>query len=124
MKPMTDKAIIEKHDTSVRHRARIELKLVNALIRRAKEFKYDFFIYEEDTIDSLVATSPKEFKTELFNLDDATLIVIREDNIQMGWIKLVFGNDGYDLISDYTTNLEDFLKPINEYADKLEERGY
>lgn len=38
---------------------------------------------------------------------------------RVGWIRLVYGNDGYDVISDYTTNLEEVLKPINDYADTL-----
>jgi hypothetical protein len=29
------------------------------------------------------------------------------------------GNNGWDVISDYTVNLEKVLKPINEYADSL-----
>ena len=36
-----------------------------------------------------------------------------------GWVYLVYGNDGYDTISDYTVNLEDVLKPVNEYANSL-----
>ena len=39
---------------------------------------------------------------------------------QFGWVYLVYGNDGYDVIADYTTNLEPLLKPVNEYADKQE----
>jgi hypothetical protein len=36
-----------------------------------------------------------------------------------GWIRLVYGNDGYDVISDYTVNLESVLEPVNAYADTL-----
>lgn len=37
----------------------------------------------------------------------------------IGWVRFVYGNDGWDVISDYTTNLESVLAPINEYADTL-----
>lgn len=35
----------------------------------------------------------------------------------MGWVQFVYGNDGYDVISNYTTNLEQVLKPINDWVD-------
>lgn len=38
---------------------------------------------------------------------------------RIGWVRFVYGNDGYDVVSDYTTNLEQLLKPINDYADTL-----
>lgn len=36
----------------------------------------------------------------------------------IGWVRLIYGN-GIDLISDYTTNLEDALKGVNGMWDKL-----
>ena len=55
----------------------------------------------------------------LFDLDDALLLVSRGNGGADGWVRFVFGNDGYDVISDYTTNLESVLAPINAYADTL-----
>lgn len=37
-----------------------------------------------------------------------------------GWVRFVYGNSGFDVISDYTTNLESVLAPINQYAETLE----
>lgn len=36
-----------------------------------------------------------------------------------GWVRFVYGNDGWDVINDYTTNLEDVLAPVNALADSL-----
>ena len=36
------------------------------------------------------------------------------------WVYFVFGNDGWDTISDYTVGLEKLLEPINEFAQKFE----
>lgn len=67
-------------------------------------------------IDSNATT---EFIQNLFNLDDAILCVygsydsyLKDD--PCGWIRLVFGNDGHNLISDYSTSLETFPKPVHE----------
>ncbi len=36
------------------------------------------------------------------------------------WVRFVYGNDGWDVISDYTTNLESILAPVNQYAESLD----
>lgn len=33
----------------------------------------------------------------------------------IAWVYFVYGNDGYDVISDYTTNLDPALKPVFDY---------
>lgn len=38
----------------------------------------------------------------------------------IGWVSFVYGNDGYDVMSDYTTNLEDHLKKTQALANKIE----
>ncbi len=57
---------------------------------------------------------------ELFNLDDAH-IWVHDGEKQLGWIRIIFGNSGWDCISDYRTSLDDFLKPINDMAEKFDE---
>lgn len=60
---------------------------------------------------------------ELMQVDDEFLGVfyphITVDTRPDAWVRFVYGNDGWDVISDYTTNLELVLAPINEYADSL-----
>jgi hypothetical protein len=34
------------------------------------------------------------------------------------WVRFVYGNDGYDVISDYTTSLEAVLAPINDWCSE------
>lgn len=62
----------------------------------------------------------------MFQTDDEWLMAFKveraleeDDKRPDAWVRFVYGNDGYDVISDYTTNLEATLKPINEYADTL-----
>lgn len=54
----------------------------------------------------------------MFQFDDCFLEV---SGTQHGWVRFVFGNDGYDVISDYTINLEGILKDANALADRIEE---
>lgn len=60
----------------------------------------------------------------LMDLDDAYLQVYAKDPCGnwyggFGWVRFVYGNDGWDCINDYTTNLESVLAPVNAYADSL-----
>ncbi len=35
------------------------------------------------------------------------------------WVRFVYGNDGYDVVNDYTTGLEAVMAPINAYSDSM-----
>jgi len=48
----------------------------------------------------------------VFNLDEAFA-----ETASGGWVRFVFGNQ-WDLICDYTLNLEDALAPVNEWIDR------
>lgn len=106
-----DRKILTNHDPSVRTRALLELEVVHGIIDAAAKRGFHFRVEGEK-----LTTSPEELIWQLFDLDDATLLVFDEGSKEIGWISLVFGNDGYDLISDYSTNLESFLAPVNEMA--------
>lgn len=45
--------------------------------------------------------------------------IVPDDNRPDAWVRFVYGNDGYDVISDYSMNIDTFLKPVNDYADTL-----
>lgn len=56
--------------------------------------------------------------------DDEYLMVFSKpepetEYLNRGWVRFVYGNDGWDVISDYTTNLEGVLKPVLDYADSI-----
>ena len=50
----------------------------------------------------------------MFSTDEDRLYVSSgpESGISHGWILFIYGNDGFDVVSDYTTNLESILAPI------------
>lgn len=67
----------------------------------------------QTVLDALMTTDEEHLG--VFDAEEATgqLRVARP----FGWVYLVYGNDGWDVISDYTVNLEDVLKSVNDYAD-------
>jgi hypothetical protein len=60
--------------------------------------------------------------SEMMAVDDEFLGAyswVAGHGVAKGWVRFVYGNSGWDVVSDYTTNLEAVLAPINEYADTL-----
>lgn len=79
----------------------------------------------EERCPATPTTVLAELLPELMETDDEFLCAYRVDRSQdtpEGWVRFVYGNDGYDVISDYTTNLETFLAPVNAFADEMDPR--
>jgi hypothetical protein len=60
----------------------------------------------------------------LFDLDEARLLLFMPtaqtvNDLVHGWVIFVFGNDGWDVISDYTTGIELFLQDINKVSVEI-----
>lgn len=56
----------------------------------------------------------------MFATDDEYLHVYRVDKTYLGRVWLVYGNDGWDVISDYTVNLEHIMEGANKLSDKYQ----
>ena len=59
----------------------------------------------------------------MFTTDEDKLLFYKQEDIGTvnalyGWVFFVYGNDGYDVVNDYTINLESVMKEANELADK------
>lgn len=61
--------------------------------------------YEPDLLPE-PSTKAKQVLDAMFSTDDEHLAVYK-DGKRVGWVWFVYGNDGYDVISDYTCNLDD-----------------
>jgi hypothetical protein len=70
-----------------------------------------------DGIELADSSDPSAIVAAMFATDEDYLTVRRPESDPphygpLGWIRFVYGNDGFDVISDYTTNLESILSPI------------
>jgi len=101
-------------------RQMIEKKIFSRVVKTALEKGYTLSLF--DTEDYPVKESSKytEIMKEFYATDEEYLI-LHDKGKKVGWIWFIYGNDGYDVISDYTANeiTEDVIKPANELADKL-----
>jgi hypothetical protein len=114
----------------IKMRQEVERKIVGALVRRLLKEKFRLTVSAERgyDIDELLLGSV-DYKTIMdraFDLDDCHIFVHAADGelvddgrlVAEGWFYLVFGNDGYDVISDYTTGVEPYMTEANAISDK------
>lgn len=52
-----------------------------------------------------------------YTATDENVLFVQGTGDGGGWVKLVYGNGGWDVISDYTVNLEPVLEPISRWID-------
>ena len=56
---------------------------------------------------------PSAILAAMFSTDEDYLVVRSGKNASRdGWIRFIYGNSGFDVINDYTTNLESILDPV------------
>jgi len=70
---------------------------------------------EEDTL--VDSTERRTILDALFTTDEDYLIASKNGKRE-GWVRFVYGSDGWDVINDYTTNLERALKGANALAER------
>lgn len=63
--------------------------------------------------------NPQEILAAMFSTEEDYLIVHGLDGTQLGWVHFVYGNDGWDVIADHTTNLAPYLTNAEALAEKF-----
>lgn len=134
-------------DTKVAKRIRIETRIIKSAIAELLKAGYLLGVHngEETTIKR--SRDARAVLENLQTTDDDYLLVygpsaqpqrpgelctdaacpVRVDGIphahppivRIGWVRFVYGNDGWDVICDYTTNLESALESTNALADRI-----
>lgn len=116
--PLSDRMV----SPEVAQRQAIELQVVNALLTSALAHGYAVSVDNGgDEFEISDSTNREDILKVMFDTDDEYLHFSLNGK-RKGWVWLVYGEDGWDVICDYTTNLdEDVMKPVNELVDKLSE---
>jgi hypothetical protein len=73
---------------------------------------------EEITISN--STDAEAVLKAMQTTDDDYLLAYR-DGKQVGWVRFVYGNSGWDVIADYSMNLDPHLTKTNAFAEQIEE---
>jgi hypothetical protein len=115
---------------TVKMRQEVERKVVGQLVRDILKAGYRLAVSLErgyDVDEMLIgSTDYKAIMDAAFAGDEAHIFIQPTDGptlengqvISDGRVYLVFGNDGYDVISDYTVNLEPLMAGANNVSDR------
>jgi hypothetical protein len=73
---------------------------------------------------SAPTNEPKVILEALFATDEEHLYCFHPDQPRpFGFVYLVYGNDGYNVISDYSVNLESVMDGANKMADRMADQA-
>ena len=100
-------------------RMAIERRIVKRTVTDLIEAGYTLSVYDGENESAKTSTDYKLLHNALMETDEDFLNVWK-DGKRVGWVRFTYGNDGYDVISDYTISLEDALKGVNQFAETLD----
>lgn len=105
----------------VKTRQAIETRIATEFVTEA--LKAGFAISLSDCDDESIMTVDKStdkavILAAMFGTDDERLY-LTQNGKRCGWCWFVYGNDGWDVICDYTTNLEPIMPNVEALADKI-----
>lgn len=101
---------------SVKMRQEVERKIATAFVKAAIREKYEIVVdYGDGPTDLLFTT--RSVLAAMFQGDEDRLYLYKKGGTRIvGWVYFVYGNDGWDVISDYTTNLESLMGEANKIS--------
>jgi hypothetical protein len=117
--------------SNIKLRIELEKRIVGAFVRAALKAGYRLAVsldkgYDVDEM-LLGSTDIERIMEEAFAGDEAHIFIQPAEGptvengrvVSLGWVYIVLGNDGWDVISDYTVNplTEELLTESNKIAD-------
>lgn len=114
---------LSKYDAGVRVRALIEREIFRRTVAAFLAKGYHLKVNDGEDDATEVITDPAALLEASCSTDEDVLYVYTPDDLVRyeGWVHFVYGNSGWDVIGDHTTNLEEVLKPVSDYADLMAE---
>lgn len=107
-------------DSKVRMRQAVEAKIVKAVVKEALRHGYSLRVDDGERLHVITKTAQTALDA-LMETDEDTLFLYRGSQ-RVGWVRFVYGNDGWDVISDYSANPETelVLIPANKISKRYE----
>jgi len=106
---------------NIKTRQNIERRIAKASAQGLIDAGYSVSVFDGEEVAQAPTKDINKIMAALFSTDEDWLFAHDGDR-RVGYVMLVYGNDGWDVMADYNTNLETALAAANELADKLEEQ--
>lgn len=123
---MTDaftKALQTITDPQVRKRIELERQMAGALVDACLARDLMISVYEGEDWAIIRSTDKDAIMAAMFSTDEDQLVLRRKvDAVKVGWFQLVYGNSGYDVISNSTAGptCNEIWDVVTPLAEQLE----
>jgi len=109
---------------NVKLRQTIERKIIRKIVTDAVKAGYTISVFDCEEWTVKRSQDITKIMRAIMTTDDDTLAFRDADGTPVGKVWLVYGNDGYDVVCDYTANekTETLLAGGLALAEKLEEK--
>lgn len=104
-------------------RKQIETKVITVFIEDALAAGFKLGVHDGEELVLRDSTDKEAVLAALFSVDEERLIVYSGLK-RHGTVFLVHGNDGWDVIADYSTSLEPLMKRVDEVSNKLSDEWF
>jgi hypothetical protein len=106
---------------NVAARLEIERKIITKLMKEAIKQGYSVSVFDGEEYAVEQSTDIELLKKEIMATDTDSIELYHANGTMFGSVLAVYGNDGYDVMADSSNSpaFNEFLKPIEEYADKF-----
>lgn len=102
---------------SIRMRQHVERLIARRLILDGLRAGYTISVDNGEDGATMPAQNVTAIMAIMFETDEEYLIFQKTNGFR-GWVRLIYGNDGWDVINDYTVNLDHIMGGANALADK------
>jgi hypothetical protein len=96
--------------------SRIEFIIVEQLVKDSLAAGYQIGVHDGEEFALKSSDDASAIMAALFSVDEERLIYWK-DGKGAGWVFLVHGNDGWDVICDYSMSLEHVMKGADKLSD-------
>lgn len=107
----------------VKDRINLERKICRAVIKDALKDGFKISVYDGEAFAIKRSDNFRAICAALMSTDEDVLQLYKADKKE-GWIHFIYGNTGWDVVHDYTTNLEHLMKTANDISDKAVKQLY
>ena len=101
-------------------RQKLERRIARETVTAAIRAGYAVSVHDGEAYAIKRSTNASDIIAAMFSTDQDTLVIRDASGARLGMVWFVYGNDGFDVIADYSVSLEAFLTPVHEIARKLE----
>ena len=112
--------------TNIEKRQNVERRILRQVIADALSMGYLLSVDDGDGFTVRKSADAAAVLAALMTTDEDYLHLDKFDpngvRTEHGWVRFVYGNDGWDVVCDYSVNIEPVLAGAEKLADRLEAR--